>query len=556
LGVVLVLIGLFYAEEDWRGERAWKNCKRALEAQGVNLDWTNYIPAPVPEEQNVFGVPEMQKWFVGRQATELSKKLSYPGTGTNRGSRLIVAELTIGLPGASVPGSSNFTGLQWGDPKAGSEAARAMKAALGPVVMDPVGVNFLLRLPEEVRPAQIFLRCQTAPTTNELLDFVPKPIVNTILPRNESIQVEPGDNGAWEVTMLAPDTVAEYLKWSEQFEPDFALIRKALQRPYVRLDGNYSVPADIPIPNFVTVRAITQRLAAMAQCHLVEGKPEEALRDLTLMHDLCRILEGSRPMTLVAAMINVAVGGLYADTIADGLRWHSWREPQLATLEKQLEQINLLQPVEQDIETEPASACHTLETISSTRLLTEAISSNPGKAKSWKQRRESFLDGLIPRGWIYQNMVAIANGDHNAAASLDPASRIVSPDKAKAAVEAFPVGNSYFSPYHFFAAIALPNYIRAFQTTAHNQMLVNQALIACALERYHLAHGEYPESLDALAPQFLAAIPHDVIGGRPPHYRRAADGTYVLYSIGWSGRDVGGVPGKTVADGDWVWPNQ
>ena len=83
---------------------------------------------------------------------------------------------------------------------------------------------------------------------------------------------------------------------------------------------------------------------------------------------------------------------------------------------------------------------------------------------------------------------------------------------------------------------------------------INQALIACALECYHLAHGEYSETLDALIPQFLDKIPHDVIGGQPPHYRRAADGTFLLYSIGWNGRDNGGARGKSNTDGDWVWP--
>jgi len=63
------------------------------------------------------------------------------------------------------------------------------------------------------------------------------------------------------------------------------------------------------------------------------------------------------------------------------------------------------------------------------------------------------------------------------------------------------------------------------------------------------------QTLDALAPQFIAEIPHDVIGGGPPHYRRAADGTFTLYSVGWSGKDGGGVRGKTDADGDWVWPD-
>jgi hypothetical protein len=63
----------------------------------------------------------------------------------------------------------------------------------------------------------------------------------------------------------------------------------------------------------------------------------------------------------------------------------------------------------------------------------------------------------------------------------------------------------------------------------------------------------HPESLDALSPQFIAEIPRDVIGGQPPHYRRSADGTILLYSIGWSGQDEGG-RAKPNNEGDWVWP--
>ena len=47
--------------------------------------------------------------------------------------------------------------------------------------------------------------------------------------------------------------------------------------------------------------------------------------------------------------------------------------------------------------------------------------------------------------------------------------------------------------------------------------MVNEAQIACALERYRLAHGEYPETLDALVPQFIEKVPHDIIGGGAAH---------------------------------------
>ena len=104
--------------------------------------------------------------------------------------------------------------------------------------------------------------------------------------------------------------------------------------------------------------------------------------------------------------------------------------------------------------------------------------------------------------------------------------------------------------------MAIPNFVKAWQTTAHNQTLVNEAQIVCALERYRLAHGEYPETLDALVPQFIETIPHDIIGGAPLIYRPTVDGKFLLYSVGWNEKDDGGKNGGTdFTRGDWVWKN-
>ena len=84
--------------------------------------------------------------------------------------------------------------------------------------------------------------------------------------------------------------------------------------------------------------------------------------------------------------------------------------------------------------------------------------------------------------------------------------------------------------------------------------------MACALERYRLAHGQFPESLDALVPEILSQLPHDVLNGQPFKYRRTADGQYLLYSVGWNETDEGGVlvltqsgEGIDQKTGDWVW---
>jgi hypothetical protein len=62
-------------------------------------------------------------------------------------------------------------------------------------------------------------------------------------------------------------------------------------------------------------------------------------------------------------------------------------------------------------------------------------------------------------------------------------------------------------------------------------------------------------------PQFIAAVPHDVIGGKPLKYRREPDGRFILYSVGWNETDDGGVrvfgngttPALDLSQGDWVW---
>jgi hypothetical protein len=91
------------------------------------------------------------------------------------------------------------------------------------------------------------------------------------------------------------------------------------------------------------------------------------------------------------------------------------------------------------------------------------------------------------------------------------------------------------------------------------QATADLARVAIALERYRLAHEEFPETLAALEPQFIAKLPHDVMNGQPLKYRRTADGSFILYSVGWNETDGGGevvlrnkvIP--VVDQGDWVW---
>jgi hypothetical protein len=359
-----------------------------------------------------------------------------------------------------------------------------------------------------------------------------------------------------------------YLAWSDQFEPDFDLMREALKRPYARMDGDYSMPYAVPIPNFLTVRAVAQMLSQRAHCYLLLNQPDKALQELTPMHDMCRLFESAptgKPMTLLAAMLNVAATGLYVDTIAEGFQRHAWQGPQIIALQEQLGTVSLLPfVVEAFQEDEHVTTAYALEKMPPAAFVTLG-----GAKLNLRQKLENpfyiFLT-FAPRGWVYQNMVTHTKLLGNMLNSYDLTNDLIFPSEANKTTDEIHALKKW-SPYAFLEAISLPNFTRATQSLAYNQALVNEAQIACALERYRLAHGEYPETLDALVPQFIEELPHDIIGGQPSqgsgsasqplHYHRTNNGQFVLYSVGWNETDDGGDPG-TLADptqGDWVWKN-
>jgi len=85
---------------------------------------------------------------------------------------------------------------------------------------------------------------------------------------------------------------------------------------------------------------------------------------------------------------------------------------------------------------------------------------------------------------------------------------------------------------------------------------------AIALERYRLRHGRPPNDLAALVPDFLPAVPIDLMSGRPLAYLLTAGGASTLYSVGEDGRDDGGDSTSLAATNrfdlwsgkDAVWP--
>ena len=539
---------VFCIEESWRGPRVWENYKHELEAKGESFDWDAMIPPPVLDSQNIFSAPMMSDWFIKPAGKiiiteDLSKRLNY----SNTAPEVVIAEVTVG---AHPDSAKADVSLHFNDFKSHQQAKQLIQNIAGPSAFGARGNDTLTAQPfnlNQIKPLFIFLEADNKPNVKDLIAFFSNNYSTTV-----PLTFRPTGTNSWQV--LTPFCAAsDYLKWSDQFRGDFDLMRAAVKRPYARMDGDYRYPPTIPIPNFTNVRAVSQMLAQRAQCYLLLGQPDKALQELTLLNDLRRLLEGAptgKPMSLVSAMINVAVVGLYADTIADGFRLHAWQEPQLIALQKQLEQINLAPFLKESFNDEQVSACRTFQTA----MAQFEIQPDPN-ANLWQKMKYAKSSNFM-RGFFYFNIINVVKMDQIVVDGIDPSQKIVSLQKMAEFQREDDKLEHYRFPhiYKLLAIIAVPNWTKAVQTFAFEQTKSDEAQIICALERYRLANGKYPETMDKLVPQFIEKLPHDIIGGQPLKYHPTTDGHFTLYSVGWNETDDGGQYYSSSYDkGDWIW---
>jgi len=224
---------------------------------------------------------------------------------------------------------------------------------------------------------------------------------------------------------------------------------------------------------------------------------------------------------------------------ARGLELHAWQEQQLAALQGELKDIDVIALHVKALRCGRALMFSAVENGDAAQFTT----GHEGFSTSLRHHSKFLLVRLAPHGDIERWFGPRIADLRKMIGSFTPADGILRPADLKQA-----------SAWWGRAKQGTPAILWA-------QALVNEGQIACALERYRLTHQQYPETLDALVPSYIERLPGDFINGEPLKYRRAEDGNFLLYSVGWNETDDGG---KAVADpahpeslkeGDWVWRN-
>lgn len=525
------LIALFYAEENWRGKRAWKNYVRAQEARGEKMDLAAFIPPPIPDDQNLALCPLFKPVLDCRYANDQDR-----------------------LEGKSVPN------IIWLDTNG---IARLAQLDLHWKMRDSLNslpAEDRRRLQERVDVKEVQRQAEENVLTNGWINLALW---------QDYYRMGTNLNGANPSNTPAQDVLFAL----RHVEPDLTEIRQdANRRPQARWPVHYDLdsPWNTLLPHLVNAKRITMLLQVRAAAQLAANQTGDGLADIELSFRLANTF-GSEPF-LISQLVRIQCYDLLLQPLKEGLARHQFSDAQLTLLQQELQSVDLLAGYQLAMRCE--RSIHGLWA-SMTRADMDFIQQFSDSQSSSKEFwRFAFLSRIAPKGWIYQNQLVNSRFDDDYIFSaVDAQMRTVHPKKAEAILTAKREAKGPYSALVQLLTLSESTFgdAKPFPYKfAQGQTQVDLARVACALERYRLAHGQYPETLDALAPQFIAKLPHDVISGQPLKYRRtddppspgsgAASGSFILYSVGWNEKDDGGTVAfdkdGTVADpknGDWVW---
>ena len=368
--------------------------------------------------------------------------------------------------------------------------------------------------------------------------------------------------------MPAADVLLALSKYDSALEE---LRAAANQRPLSRFPLNYEseLPDEILLPHHYYFEDCALVLQLRAAAELEDNQSEKALADIKLM---LRLIDSIRTEPfLFSHVVRFRLASFAVQPIWEGLAQHKWSDAQLAGLEQALGKLDFISEYQVAMLDDRACNIATIEymrrnrshALNCIRMITYLGRDDRYYPLLDMDRPLLFVQVLIPHlipsGWFYQNEITEARMYQAFLPILHGTNQTILVDTMRRAKSASEAELEHLSPYNVIALMVRPALGRVSELFVFTQSSLDLARVACALERYRLMHGEYPETLDTLAPQFIGKLPHDVINGQPLHYRPTDDGQFILYSVGWNEKDDGGVVEFSesgwvdMKKGDWVW---
>jgi hypothetical protein len=340
-----------------------------------------------------------------------------------------------------------------------------------------------------------------------------------------------------------------------------ATIRQASSRPQSRYPIHYDELPSAMLVHLGFLGNVSKALQLRAVAELQSESNQQAFADVNLAFYCAESIK-SDPF-IISQILRCHMIEADLQPVWEGLGAHRWSEGQLKEFERFFSKTDLLSQYDHWIKAELAFTCGWIESLADDPSTFSEMENWPRQIGALEVATDLRI---LPRGWYYENELSAARYFRESfRPDIVPQTQRVYPGLSQtnsALFDMLPNTAAYSFAFKQVGRVVSP------QGFAHTQTELNLALVACALERYRMAHGYFPNTLDALTPGILEKLPHDIINGEPLKYRLTDPGRFILYSVGWNEKDDGGTyPGPKAPSnqgfrnlfnyhpetGDWVW---
>ncbi len=269
-------------------------------------------------------------------------------------------------------------------------------------------------------------------------------------------------------------------------------------------------------------------------CALLEtGSPAEAVEDVLTG---LRLIQHARQLPDVGSVVRVQ--HLLSRTLQpvwEGLRQRAWTEPQVAAIQQELAALNLLADYTNAVRRA------VLANIWVWRTYADCPDASDGLISGYQN---SPALRLQPRTWWFENCIQLHAVGERILNQIDAGTSRIQNTVNWADLNGLPLDSESQTLLQQALWRAAHPRVVAFAQTA-----LSQAITACALERFRLLNGVYPETLEQLVPTLLDHIPHDAVSGRPIDYQPTDKGSFVLRGVGPNAV----YDRKNSGSDDWLW---
>jgi hypothetical protein len=329
-------------------------------------------------------------------------------------------------------------------------------------------------------------------------------------------------------------------------------VAQAVRRPGVCWPIDYSKGFETLMHHLSPMVIASKALQGRAQAELAAGRPENAFQDVQTLLALARAA-GSSPF-LITVLVERSILGQASQVINDGLERHSWTDAHLADLSSELSRIDLLARLSDGLRGERAIVLQ-FDFSRTNPLLLQGLP-DTGKATVQNAALRAVW-AIWPMGWINEGKAGyIATIQRYIDAVKQPRELPSTLAEIEASLASRNVWNKIKNSMH---STALPALTGSAKPIAATQTILRSLATACAVERYRMAHGRLPATLEDLVPAFLPSVPTDALTGKPLCYKPSESRSYLIYGTGWDQTDNAGsgvtsitnLSTKTMNQPDW-----